>query len=288
MRQVRAVAVGADAMTLHIYRDLEQRTPEWYAARCGLVTASSVGSLISINPPDAITVDCPSCKATAGNPCLSAAKKEPTPIKSLHDGRMVSANRLPPVYGPADNDTSRNLIATLAAERITGHVEETWISNDMWRGIDAEPYAREIYEQHCADDAVTEVGFMVRTFDGFSIGYSPDGLVGDDGLIEIKAPRQKGHLTTVVSNEVPSHHMAQLQAGLLVSGREWIDFVSYSGGMHLWPKRVTPDPKWQGAILAAAERAERAIAEAVATYEQAVVGLPLTERINLDNLGLVF
>jgi hypothetical protein len=107
-------------------------------------------------------------------------------------------------------------------------------------------------------------------------------LVGDDGLIEIKSPRQKGHFLTVVDDEVPARHMAQLQAGLLVSGREWIDFISYHGGMHLWPKRVTPDPKWQGAIIAAARRAEEAITEMVAKYERAVVGLPLTERIDFD------
>lgn len=273
-------------MTLTIL-DFDQRSEAWYEARCGLVTASSVGSLISINPPDAITVDCPTCKAHAGSPCLSlSAKKEPTPIKSLHDRRIGAASELPPVYGPADTETSRNLIATLAAERITNHVEETWVSNDMWRGIEAEPYARVLYAQNCTKEPVTECGFMVRQFDGFAIGYSPDGLVGDAGLLEIKAPRQKGHLTTVVSNEVPPWHMAQLQTGLLVSGREWIDFVSYSGGMHLWPKRVTPDPKWQGAILAAAERAERAITETVAAYEQAVVGLPLTDRIDFNTVEL--
>ena len=275
-----------DASTL-VVLDFEQRSTEWYAARCGIVTASAVGKLVSVNPPNAITVDCPTCGTTAGNPCLSrAAKKEPTPIKSIHDARNDAAANLPPVYGPADNETSRNLVATLAAERITGHVEDTPISGDMWRGIDAEPYARDLYTQHCTDQPVSEVGFMVRDFGGFVLGYSPDGLVGDDGLLEIKAPRQKGHLTTVVSDEVPGYYMAQLQAGLLVSGRKWIDYVSYSGGMHLWPKRVTPDPAWQAAILAAAEKAERAIEEQVATYEQAVVGLPLTERIDFNTVEL--
>lgn len=273
-------------MTLHIYADLEQRSKEWYEARCGIVTASAVGNLISVNPPNAITVDCPTCKAGAGDPCLSAARKTPTPIKTLHDARNEAASNLPPVYGPADNDTARNLLATLAAERITGYVEDTWISNDMWRGIESEPYARDLYAEHCTDQPVTEVGFMVRDYGDFVLGYSPDGLVGDDGLIEIKAPRQKGHLATVVSNEVPAHYMAQLQTGLLVSGRKWIDFVSYSGGMHLWPKRVTPDPKWQAAILAAAARAEQAIEEQVAAYEQAVVGLPLAERIDFNTVEL--
>jgi hypothetical protein len=110
--------------------------------------------------------------------------------------------------------------------------------------------------------------------------------VADDGLIEIKCPRAKTHVKTILADEVPPYYMAQLQAGLLVSGREWIDYVSYSGGMHLWPKRVTPDPAWQGAILAAAERAERAIRDAIDTYVCAVAGLPLTERIDFNTVEL--
>lgn len=269
--------------TLRVYDNLEQRSPAWYEARCGIVTASAINALITIAAPDATTVGCPNCGALAGSPCLSASKA-PKVLKTAHGERTSTAAALPPVYAPATGDTARAVIATLAAERITGHVEETPVTRDMWRGIDSEPYARDLYADHCTDEPVTEVGFMVREFDGFVIGYSPDGLVGDDGLIEIKAPRQKGHLSTVVADEVPAYYMAQLQTGLLVSGREWIDFVSYSGGMHLWPKRVFPDPAWQAAIVAAAERAERDIAATVAAYEQAVVGLPLTERINLDEL----
>lgn len=274
---------------LHVYENLEQRSPEWYEARCGIVTASAIGTLIASNSPAADTVDCPACEAPAGSPCLAARRKEPTPIKTFHDPRTAAVADLPAVLATAEGDTARALIMALAAERITDHVEETWISADMYRGIDAEPYARDLYAEHCTKEPVTEVGFMVREYEGFKVGFSPDGLVGNDGLLEIKAPRQKGHLSTVVSGEVPAHHMAQLQTGLLVSGRDYIDFVSYSGGMHLWPKRVFPDPKWQAAILAATEHAEKAINEYVATYEQAVEGLPLTERIDFDNnLGLVF
>lgn len=266
--------------------DVQQRSPEWYKARAGLVTASSVGSLISINPPDAITVDCPTCSAAAGSPCLSrAAKKEPTPIKSMHDARTAATADLPPVYGPADNETSRNLLATLAAERITGHVEETRMTADMWRGVDAEPYARSEYAEHIGLP-VDECGFMVADFGDFSIGYSPDALVGDEGLLECKAPRQKGHLLAVVNDEVPPFYMAQLQTGLLVSERKWIDYQPYVGGMRLWTKRVYPDPDWQGAILAVAERAEREIADLIDRYEQAVIGLPLTERIDFNTVEL--
>jgi hypothetical protein len=219
-------------MTLTIL-DVEQRSPEWYAARCGIVTASAVGKLVT-----------------------------PKTIK------------------PASNDESRGLIDLLASERVTGHVEETYTSSDMFRGIIAEPYARAIYSENHAP--ATECGFMVREFGGFAIGYSPDGLVGDDGLVEIKAPRAKNHLATVLADEVPLQYMAQCQTALIVSGRSWIDFVSYAGGMPLWTKRVVPDVRWRAAILQAAEMAEQAIRERVANYQAAVVGLPATERIDFD------
>jgi hypothetical protein len=267
--------------------DLEQRSPEWYAARCGLVTASAMNTLVTVGTADAKAVDCPECKASAGELCVSlSATKDPKAIKTIHGERTDKAKSLPPVYAPADNDTSKALVLALAAERITKHVEDTFITHDMYRGIDSEPYARDLYAEHCTKEPVIEAGFMVRNFEAFSIGYSPDGLVGDDGLIEIKAPRQKGHLSTVVNAEVPAQHMAQLQTGLLVAGREWIDFVSYNGGMHLWPKRVTADPAWQAAILQAAEKAERDIEAHVATYYRAVEGLPLAERIDFQKVEL--
>src|SRR5690606_9930969 len=112
--------------------------------------------------------------------------------------------------------------------------------------------------------------------------------VGDDGLIEIKAPRAKGHLRTVLSGKVPAYNMAQLQTGLLVSGRAWIDFIPYCGGLPLWSTRVYPDPAWQEAIVAAVAKFEETAAEMVANYRAATAGLPMTERINFDDLGLVF
>jgi hypothetical protein len=170
---------------------------------------------------------------------------------------------------------------TLAAERITGHVEPVQPSRAMERGTLDEPYARDKYSEHHAP--VDQIGFMVRQFGGFKIGYSPDGLVNEDGLIEIKSRAQKIQLKTVLANEVPAENMAQIQAGLLVSGREWCDYVSYSGGMKLWTNRVYPDPAWHAAILAAVEQFEKTAAEMVSTYLDATAELPATERI--DHFG---
>jgi len=181
---------------------------------------------------------------------------------------------------PASNDYSRELIDLLTAERITGYTEPTFVSSDMFRGQLDEPIARDLYSQHYAP--VTEVGFMINDDHGFKLGFSPDGLVGDDGLIEIKSRRQKKQLQTIVSDLVPGENMAQIQCGLLVSGREWCDYVSYSGGMPLYVKRVFPDSRWFTAIIQAVSLFEEAAAKTVAEYANKVVGLPKTERINFD------
>ena len=203
-----------------------------------------------------------------------------------HDARRgivtasVVGKLITPTLKVAENDTSRGLTNQLAAERITGWTDETPMNSDMWRGVESEPIARDLYSRHHAP--ATEVGFMRRDEDGWTLGYSPDGLVGDDGLIEIKAPRAKTHLRTILTDEVPAHYMAQCQAGLLVSGREWIDFVSFVGGMPLFVKRVMPHYLWFEAITAACVAFEANVAQIVADYEDRVADMPQTERIDFD------
>lgn len=224
-------------MTIRYFPEIEQGSEEWLAARCGIVTASVVGRLIT------------------------------------------------PTLKVADNDTSRGLILTLAAERITGRVDPTWVSADMQRGNDEEPYARDAYSQHYAP--ATEMGFVTENKWGFTIGISPDGLVSEDGGIEVKSRRQSTHVRIVIADTVPGMHMAQIQTALLVTGRKWWDFVDFSNGMHLFVKRVLPDPKWFETIILAATRAEVSIQETVKQYEQAVAGMPATERVpELDPVEL--
>jgi len=187
-------------------------------------------------------------------------------------GKLVTAKTV----RPANNDDSRGLTALLVAERITGHVDPVYVSDDMLRGHEDEPRARDKYSEHYAP--VVESGFMVRDDWGFRIGYSPDGLVGDDGLIEVKSRRQKKHLQTILADEVPPENMAQLQCGLLVSGREWCDYLSYCGGMPMYRKRTYPDQRWFDAIVAAVEQFEATANAMVARYEAMTLGLPMTER----------
>lgn len=227
-------------MTLTVYEELEQGTHEWLQARCGLLTASVIGQLIT---PKTVKV--------------------------------------------ADNETARTLTRHLAAERITGYVEPTFTNSDMERGNLSEPLARDIYSERY--EPAHEVGFIVREEESYRIGYSPDGLVGEHGLLEIKAPRQKKHLAILLANEVPLEYMAQVQAGLLVTEYEWLDFISYCGGFPLFVKRVYPDPRWFEAIKDAASVFEENVSKMVSDYQVLADGAELMERVEpFDEVELRF
>ena len=188
-----------------------------------------------------------------------------------------------PTLKPASNDKERSHLFELLAQRITRYVEPTYISDDMLRGRDDEIEARALYAQHYAP--VEEVGFITRDFGDFKIGYSPDGLVRDDGLIECKSRRQKYQVQTIVSGDMPDDYLMQVQTGLLVTGRKWCDFISYSGGLPMIPIRVLAEPRMHEAILEAASAFETRLAKAHATYLAAVVEhrlMPTERRIEQE------
>lgn len=220
-------------MTLQTFTAFDQGTPAWLEARCGIVTASMIGNLIT------------------------------------------------PTLKVANNETSRGIIETLLAERLTGRSESLAQTRDMQRGTLSEPYARDIYAEHYNVD-VQEIGFYRRDEPGWRLGYSPDGVVGDDGLIEIKSPRAKGHLRTILADEVTNHqYMAQCQTGLYVTGRQWIDYVSYSAGLPLYVTRITPDPAWFAAIEETMQATETQLETVTDQYLTAVKGRPNTEYIDV-------
>jgi hypothetical protein len=185
---------------------------------------------------------------------------------------MLTASEMKRIVTPtlkaASNDAERAHLFELLAQRITGYVEPAYISDDMLRGHEDELEARTLYSRHYAP--VEQVGFMVHDFGWGKIGYSPDGLVGDDGLIECKSRRQRFQVETICQGETPADFRIQIQTGLLVSGRAWCDFISFSGGLPMCPIRVEAEPETQEAILAAAQAFEERLAMRLAQYRQAV------------------
>jgi predicted phage-related endonuclease len=212
------------------HHELVQGSQEWHDARCGLLTASMVKSIVT--------------------------------AKTLK-------------Y--AANEKTRAHVYEIAAQRVTNYVEPSPTTFAMARGHTDEVYARDMYNDTKSAEAV-ETGFITREIEGATIGYSPDGLVGDVGLIEIKSRAQKHQFKTIMGNEVPFDYMLQIQTGLLVSGRKWLDFISYSGGMALFVKRVHPVPSIQEAIVAAAVGFEKSVSDAVAVYRSNAKGLAIAER----------
>jgi hypothetical protein len=187
---------------------------------------------------------------------------------------------LNPTLKIANNDKTRAHVWELAAQRITRYTEPSYIGDDMLRGWEDEIRARDLYSQLYAP--VTEVGFVTNDDHGFTIGYSPDGLVGDDGLIEIKSRRQKYQVETIVTGEVPTEHMLQCQTGLLVTGRAWLDYISYSGGLPMCRVRVYPDAAVHQAIVEAAVEFDAKVEATVMAYHKLTADAgeyPPTERV---------
>jgi putative phage-type endonuclease len=139
--------------------------------------------------------------------------------------------------------TRANYLAQLVAERLTGQPTDTFKNAAMQHGTDTEPLARMAYE--------TETGFMVTEvpmIDHPTIamsGASPDGLVSDDGLVEIKCPNTSTHIETLITGKVPSKYVPQMQWQMACTGRKWNDFVSFDPrmpeDMQLFIKRVERD-----------------------------------------------
>lgn len=167
----------------------------------------------------------------------------------------------------ADNDKSRAHVWELLAQRISGRTEPQYISDDMLRGEDEETAARDLYSEHYAP--VDQCGFITREIGGAIVGYSPDGLVGNDGLIEIKSRRQRFQIESIASGVVPAEYLWQIQTGLFVTGRAWCDFISYSNGLPMLTIRVEPDAPAQERIAEVVAETEQRIAALRAIYDGA-------------------
>ncbi len=131
----------------------------------------------------------------------------------------------------------------LVVERITGKPTETFVSQFMLWGTEQEPAARMAYEQRTGA-MVAQTGYRSHPTIA-RCGGSVDGLVDDDGIIEIKCPTTFNHLETMLADNMPEEHAAQVQGYLWIHDRQWCDFISYDPrlprGLDLFVKRIYRD-----------------------------------------------
>ena len=153
---------------------------------------------------------------------------------------LATASRADCVLAGSSTKTRIGYRAELIAELLSGEpCESDFSSADMRRGVDLEPDALRAYEVRTGD-LVHLVGFIRRT--DIAAGCSPDGLVGDDGMVEAKCPKIHTHIGYLRAGELPAEYRPQVTHSLLVSERQWCDFVSYCpklpGNLSLFVKRI--------------------------------------------------
>ena len=161
-----------------------QRTAEWFEARTGCLTASSVADIM------------------------------PT-VKQLKSGEIKKTYR----------EAREKLMNIIIAERVSGNARDNYTSAAMQWGIDHEDDARTAYEVHTGN-LVELTGFIPHP-DVKYLGASPDGLIDDDGILEIKCPNPATHIGYLRGGVVPEEYRPQVLLQLVVTGRKWCDFVSY-------------------------------------------------------------
>lgn len=140
---------------------------------------------------------------------------------------MITASRMSDVLskgrGKAPSKTAETYMIELIAERLTGEAKPFFENEAMRHGSETEPQARAMYELVSGNE-VEEVAFIEH--DDY-VGVSPDGIIGEDGLLEIKCPNTTTQIKRFLSGKYSTDYTAQIQAQLWVSGRQWCDFVSF-------------------------------------------------------------
>ena len=162
---------------------------------------------------------------------------------------IPTASRFKDILAKGQGITRKKYLYTLAGERLTGEQAESYTNEAMERGHALEAEARERYAfQRDAEPQL--VGFMRRKVGEHWIGASPDALLGEDGLLEIKTKAPHLQLECLDGGRMPPEHVAQVQGQLWVSGRQWADFVSYWPKLPLFVIRVERDDAYIATLSA--------------------------------------
>lgn len=162
-----------------------------------------------------------------------------------------------------DSKTRRTYMLKLIGERLTGEPMWSYNNEHMERGKMMEDEARDLYAM-LKDCEPQRVGFIRRG----EAGASPDSLVGSGGLLEIKTKLPHLHIDAILAGQLPAEHKAQCQGQLWISGREWLDFVSYWPGLAPFVVRVERDEPYISSIRSAIDDFLGELAETMSKVER--------------------
>lgn len=236
--------------------DCEQGTPEWHALRSGIVTMSELECILS-----PIKVDCylfgtkyadvnifrgradllqayeynhgeiSVLKSGAGKGEIKVYRCDANQALDLHDDTII--------FGAG----ALTYMFKLIGERITGEPVAQVSTWAMQRGHELEPIARELYMMQ-QDEQASICGFITNK----GCGYSPDALIGENGLLEIKTKEPHLQAELIYNGVIPDEHIAQIQGGIWLTDRDWCDFASYCPNMPLFVRRAHADLEYQANI----------------------------------------
>lgn len=192
---------------------------------------------------------------------------------ALRVGR-VTASRVADVIAKTKTGygaSRANYMAELIAERLTGIPADKFTNAAMQHGTEYEPEARTAYEFY-SDVDVEQAAFVLHP-KFFLSGASPDGLVGTDGLVEIKCPSVATHLDTLLNCAIPGKYTTQMMWQMACTGRKWCDFVSYDPRMpehmRIWIKRIERNDD----VIAALEKEVSEFLDELRAKEEALTRL---------------
>lgn len=183
----------------------------------------------------------------------------------------------------------RNYRVDIVAERLSGRTEDHYVSPEMAWGSEYEALARAEYEMETGA-MVETVGFVLHPIYDYA-GSSPDGLVGNDGGIEIKAPKTTTHIKWLLEGKVPEEHQPQMLWNMLCTQRDWWDFVSYDprlpDGLKLFIARMQWDHQRGEDVAAAVIQFNSEVEEVVSFLRRRVKerpAPPVDTRTDLEQL----
>ena len=174
---------------------------------------------------------------------------------------MITASKIKDIVAGNNTTGYKSMIADLVAERMSGKPVSGFSNGYMDRGNELEPDARREYETQNFVQ-VEQVGFVIHPELDYC-GCSPDGLVGDDGMVQIKCHKSHIHLNYIENGTVPKAYVRQIQWEMFVTDRQWSDFVSYAPQFpephNLWVKRIERDDELIKEILEEVKQAHELI-----------------------------